>query len=676
MKTQPTQFAYVKAETPMLQRQQNRQGIRSMKTTAFVAGVFGGLSLLPALAAVEPISANAPKDAWERSLEKIMSKEGIEMGGVFRAQYLFSSIGGPSALPQLRTEESVEFTSVDFDIKARPNTSTQGRVIFRMHQDWRNFFSDIANPIFTRWISLDGAPADGMFSYHAGDFRKHYSPLTLWSPDVEIPFEPVMFAQERRAAMDEVFLGNNDRLLQGVSLGMDAQIHPILSAAHVNLIGSRLRNVETNITNGSKVTAAIEKSPVEKFLGAANVDLTVKPGIDVGASYLNIFDKQGSYDGPTPAEPRIQLTQIIAGRAGTQLETLLNAKGWKLNLAAEFAQSTDDTAYIVTDADTATADYLKIEKISGNALRVDLKAGWAKENLFGLGLAAGYLKNDRDFRNEMAQSPTFLGERILNIENDSAKVRTNNSASRHYSSFDALYRTVFKFAPSTTTNMWHKAPFSKNSYSRAIMTQNEMRAAAASRMDSAVQLAMPFGPATANRVGPVVDLDITALEKNVIATVHWTSLKEVKAVDSAGIVPLATFGELGAGAKVDISGLAGMNLPLALTAYYGTSFADREGKDSTVVHRKATTQTMSAGLYWGFLKRFALMGGWMQFTTDYERGTVNSTLTQSRTAGGVEYRISNGAYVTGSVGQVSVERDDGFGDFHQLQTSLDMRVSF
>jgi hypothetical protein len=676
MKIQPSKFENLKAEMPMLQRQQNRQGIRSMKTTAFVAGICGALSLLPAMAGMEPISAKAPEDAWEKSLQKILSKEGIEMGGVFRAQYIFSSIGGPSALPAIRTEETVEFTSVDFDIKARPNTSTQGRVVFRMHQDWRNFFSDIANPIFTRWISLDGAPADGMFSYHAGDFRKHYSPLTLWSPDIEIPFEPVMFAQERRAAMDEVFLGNNDRLLQGVSLGMDAEVNPILSAAHVNLIGSRLRNVETNITNGGKVAAVIEKSPVEKFLGAANMDLTIKPGIDFGVSYLNIFDKQGSYDGPTPAETRIQLTQIYAARAATQIATLMNANHWKVNLAGEFAQSMDDTAYFVTDLDTNTADFLKIEKIKGSALKVDLTAGWSKEKTFGIGIAAGYLKNDRDFRNEMAQSPTFLGERILNIENDTTKVRTNGSSARHYSSFDALYRTVFKFAPSAQTNMWHKAPFNKNSYSRALMTQSEMRTAAATRMDSAIQLAMPFGPATANRVGPVVDLDINALEKNIIATVHWTALKEAKAIDSAGTVPLASFGEIGFGTKIDVGGLAGLNLPLALTAYYGSSFADREDKDSTVIHRKATTQTMSAGLYWSFLKRFALMGGWMQFQTDFERGTVNSTVTQSRTAGGIEYRISNGAFVTGSIGQVSVEKSDGFGDFNQLQTSLDMRVSF
>ena len=60
---------------------------------------------------------------------------------------------------------------MDFDIRARPNTATQGRLIMRMHQDWRNFFSDIGNPINTRWISIDGKVKE-MFSYNVGDFRQ------------------------------------------------------------------------------------------------------------------------------------------------------------------------------------------------------------------------------------------------------------------------------------------------------------------------------------------------------------------------------------------------------------------------------------------------------------------------------------------------------------------------
>ena len=164
-----------------------------------------------------------------------MAKEGISLNGMFRSQYLHSSIGGAGASASLRSEETLEYTSVDFDIRARPNTLTQGRLIFRMHQDWRNFFSDVGNPISTRWLSIDGQ-AGGIFRYNVGDFREQYSPLTLYSPDIALLFEPEIFATQRRDAMGEAFLGGNDRMLQGVNMNLDASPgelpdHPAQGAA-------------------------------------------------------------------------------------------------------------------------------------------------------------------------------------------------------------------------------------------------------------------------------------------------------------------------------------------------------------------------------------------------------------------------------------------------------------
>lgn len=639
-----------------------------MKTISAIALLLGSFA---AQADLTPTASGVEKDAWEKTLERILSKEGIEMGGVFRAQYLHSSIGGPSVIPTRKTEESVEFTSVDFDIKARPNTATQARVIFRMHQDWRNFFSDVSNPIVTRWISLDGNAAQGMFSYHAGDFRRRYSPLTLWSPDIEVPYEPAVFANERKAAMGEVFLGDNDRLLQGVDLNLDAQLVPIFSALHLNLLGSRLRNVETNIGSGSKVTAFIERSFAEKYLGAGNLDVTVRPGVDAGFSYLNIFDKKGSFEVASMADTAAQGTQVIAGRAGVQLEKLLDAKNWQLQLAAEYAQSADDTS--------SYADTLKnvtTKTIDGSALNASLTAGWSLDDKVSLKLTGTYIKNEANYRNELAQSPTFLGERIMNIENDTAAVRTNTSRARHYSTIDALYRTVFKFAPSNLTNMWHKAPFTKNSYSRAIMTQSEMAVAANSRLDSAVQLVMPFGPATPNRVGPQAKLEAAFLQNKIGLSAKMAMLEEVEALDTAQGMPLSKFAETGFGGKVEVGDFIGLKLPLTLSGYFALSSAENDGLDSIRIMRKTTTQQLHAGLYWGFLKRFALMGGYMQFNTDYERAAAKVNVTQSRIAGGLEYKIAEGAYVNATIGQVDVKRDDALGDFDQLQTSLDMRVGF
>jgi hypothetical protein len=163
------------------------------------------------------------------TLERIMAKAGISIDGEFRSQFLKTDITGKGADTTKRTDESAEFTSVDFDIKARPNTITQGRLIFRMYQDWRNFMSNFDNPIFTRWISIDGT-LNGMFSYNAGDFRQKYTPLTLYAPDIDLLYEPDIFAKERAIAQNEVFIDNNQRMLQGVNANFAAEIAPVFNS--------------------------------------------------------------------------------------------------------------------------------------------------------------------------------------------------------------------------------------------------------------------------------------------------------------------------------------------------------------------------------------------------------------------------------------------------------------
>jgi hypothetical protein len=134
------------------------------------------------------VNANEKKlDKIQKSLENIMAKAGISIGGEFRGQYFSSEASGDSVKTLDRKLETNEYTSVDFDIKARPNEAISARVMFRMHQNWQNFFSDISNPIFSRWISIDGNPLD-MFRFNIGDFKEKYSPLTLWAPEIDIMY--------------------------------------------------------------------------------------------------------------------------------------------------------------------------------------------------------------------------------------------------------------------------------------------------------------------------------------------------------------------------------------------------------------------------------------------------------------------------------------------------------
>ncbi|MBD3239974.1 MAG: hypothetical protein GF331_05265, partial [Chitinivibrionales bacterium] len=133
-----------------------------------------GVLLLCAATILADDTTTTRLERLEEKVESILSKAGIHFGGEFRSRLLLSRIGGPGALDHRPSDEPVEYTSVDFDIVARPNDAIGGRAILRLHQDWRNFFSDISNPIFTRWISIDGT-VKRMFSYHVGDLRERYT---------------------------------------------------------------------------------------------------------------------------------------------------------------------------------------------------------------------------------------------------------------------------------------------------------------------------------------------------------------------------------------------------------------------------------------------------------------------------------------------------------------------
>jgi hypothetical protein len=645
-----------------------------------VLAVFG--LLVSNASAMQDISGKP--DSIATVLERIISKAGISFGGEFRSQFLSSTIGDTGAVKNRRAGEEVEFTSVDFDVKARPNTVTQGRAVFRMHQDWRNYFSDISNPIFVRWLSLDGT-VKNMVSYNVGDFKQKYTPLTLYAPDVDILYEPTLFAQDRTVAMDEAFLENNQRILQGVNLNGDAEITPFFNAAHAGIFGARLRNVGVNIQNGQKVTAAMEVSPVEKYLVAGNLDLTFLKGFSVGGNLMNVFDNKGSYAGNDSVFKLIaQNTNLIDGRGNADFAKLLNAENWKATLSAEFASSKDDTGY--TDS---AAKKVLLASTEGTALRAGFSGGYAGGSLFTMSLDAFFLNNTADFRNDCAQSPVFVGRRIMNVENDTPYASGNNFdvTSLHYSSFDALYDHVFKFAPSASTNMWNQAPFSKGSYTNTIFTKSERSKIA---LDPSLQLVMPFGPATPNRTGIDAKVNLGFLKNKVEAKVVFASLKEIdpqKLSDSVSY-PLTAYGQAGGGAKVNIGSLVGWQYPFYISGSVVKSTSDNDGISGDSLHPSLSiTSTMYCGdLYFKFWKRAAIIGGVEQIDNDFASKYDNKTA-QLYYAGGLEYKVSEGSYIDGKIGQIKVSYDSSVPvvapqtsaaakNFSQTIVNLFLRVKF
>ncbi len=635
-----------------------------------------------------------------KTLEQIQAKAGISFGGEFQSQFLSAQIGGSAANERRRDAETAEFTAVDFDIKARPNSMTQGRLIFRMQQDWRNFYSDISNPIFARWLSIDGT-VKNMFSYNAGMFRQKYTPLTLYTPDVDVLFEPDLFSKQRDIAKNEVFIDDNQRLLQGVNLNFAAEVYPVFNSLKVNILGSRLRSVETGIKNGSKVSSIIDTSYMEKFLVAGNADMTFLKGVSVGGSFLNIFDNKGSFskvvhtnDADSIADTMAQNTRIGDFRLGVDVAPIVKAQNWKLGVSAEMAFSSDDSSFY----DTLGGIKLEKETISGSAVKAQLNAGYTIPDIFNVSLDAGYLNNTSDFRNELAQSPNFFGRRIMNFENDSLY----NVVSPIYSTFDAMYHQVFKFAPAATSptalNWWYKEPFTKNSYTSMVFTQTELSKAKYRYFDSkfldpSVQLVMPFGPATPNRTGITGNANLGFLNDRVQAKVLFASLKEIDTTiipatptTVARTLPKTAFSQVGGGIKVEVGKFIKWKYPFYLSGAVVTSKASNDGiaGDNEFPAASITSNFTTANLYFKFWKRLAFLSGLELIKNDF---TTTATFTENQvmTAIGLEYKVSDGAYVTGLIGQIDVTHDgvptkinstESTGGYNQKLVNLFLRVMF
>lgn len=604
-------------------------------------------------------------DQIQKSLDKIISKAGISFDGEVKSQYLSSQVSGDGANDTTnRQHESNEFTSVDFDINARPNDMVSGRVIFRMHQNWQNFFADVANPIFTRWISIDGNVKD-MIGFHVGDFKEKYSPLTLHSPDIEILNEPYIFARQRQIAMDESFLGDNYRVLQGINLKLDAEIVPLFDEFHLGLIGSRLRNTEVHLKNGEKATPLINTAAMAKYFIGGNLDLTLLKGINLGGTYLFVFDQKNSFRGSdTTADTLAQRTSVVSFRPGIDITKLIGVDAITLKLSTEFAFSNDDsTRFDSVGVDTANKvikDFTSTA-IKGSAINIGGEVGISPSDKWGIKLNGSFIMNSKDYRNDLAQSPSFVGDRIMNIENNPSE--TNDlSSDAMYNTFDALDHYVFKFCPNSDgpSNRWVKSPFSKNSYKRSIRTQDELAAMQDSGyFDPALQLVMPFGPATPNRVGINAKLSANVLNEGIVLDGLFASLKEAKGNEvNSFTLPKAEFSQVGVGLKLDFSKfIPVIKYPFELSGSLVAS-SEKIPEFNSIPESKIQSNFLNLGLYYKFFKRAALLGGIQVIENTVTGDSTDLKITMSNWAAGLEWRVSDGADVVATYGQMAVNNPE------------------
>jgi hypothetical protein len=615
---------------------------------------------------------------YQEKVRQVLNKAGIDFSGEFRSEYFGANISGSGVNQEGRSTETNEYSSVDFDISARPNSFVSGRVIFRMHHNWENLWSGSNNPIFSRWISMDGVIA-GKMPFHAGDFKALYTPLTLYMPEPEILFEPEIFENLRKDAMNEVFLGDHKRPLEGATLGFDALHASFLDEIHTNVLFARLRNVETSISNGIFVTNTAEADPnFSKLLFGSTFDARVLSDATIGGSFLAIADNNGSSHLPDSiADTMAQQTIIADVRAAFDFSRWITLRDSTLRIYGEAAFSFDDSAWYEDKG-------LHRTTIPGRTAFAGVSLKTVMKQAARINLDIKYMSNESNFRNEIAQSPAFIGRRIMNYESDSISGNgpLYNYYPNHYSTFDALYHTVFKFCPSKATNYWYRAPVSKNAYSSYVYTQGQLSKIIAGKLDPSLQLIMPMGPSTPNRQGMSVDCKVTSIDSAIRVCGVFSALSE-RSPDFFDTNTKANFMQSGMGLSLDISPwLKKLPYPLVLSSSYVRTKASAKGSDQSI-----TSGFTNAGVHWQCLKSVAILSGLQIIDNTFKQNIENLKQKQTHWSVGLSWQITRGATISGSIGQIIVAipkslletrgpQKDTHGHFKQLLSDISLRAYF
>jgi hypothetical protein len=622
----------------------------------------------------------------QAQIDRAMSKAGIHVSGEFRSQFLNSTLDG-DAVGDGKKNESVEYTSVDFNIVARPNTALSARAMFRLHQDWRNFFSDVQNPITTRWLSVDGSLMQGIFKFNIGDYSRKLTPLTLWAPDLEFLYEPEIFAQNRRLAMSEAFVGDNNRALQGVNIEFKAELYPILHEVSADVFGARLAAAgtgESGVTPPGTTTVNNGEywdARYDKYLLGVNVGTQIVKGAEIGVSDIFIFDYVNSYGPGTgagagsgrqtidsvEAKLNAQATNIIAGRGKVDTRIFMEDDFINVGLNVEAALSSDNRPELDPNDNKVVLN----NAVNGMAVNLGLTARAALGEDNTLKLSAGLIYNDTAFRNEAAQSPTFVQRAIMNNENALEGLGLLNP-------FDALYRSVFKYTPSQYFG--DSKPYTKNAYTNSVLSPRQMAGIDANEYlyPSFFQAALPGGMATANRVGPVGKFNGSFLDEGVTVGVKaamLTTYAEYEGMDKP------EFQEIVVGAGLNIAKFAPVIGP---SLQIGGSFGMYNTKEGGY---EANNSLISVGLDYNFIPRFSLLVGGQLLksfvppehweTAAGDRYDVKYDYEFSHAAFGLSYKVADGGVLTlkisvltgkktsseGTVGLWDANANNGEGDY-------------
>jgi hypothetical protein len=153
-------------------------------------------------------------------------------------------------LDQSATQENQGYTDVNLRFLAQPSSETRLDVQLRLHKDWQSGVDENNNPAIGHWFSYDGNILNNHVDFNLGYMRVAYSPLTIFTPQMEILQEPEIFAQNRAEALAARNLDTTSRrLMQGLN-----------AAYHSGAVGS-IDNIYAQVTGSRTAQHRKEERP-------------------------------------------------------------------------------------------------------------------------------------------------------------------------------------------------------------------------------------------------------------------------------------------------------------------------------------------------------------------------------------------------------------------------------
>ncbi len=632
--------------------------------------------LVTSIAASASVAQN--QELIESKVDSINAKRGLEIGGSIRAvaqSSSFSTDQDPTGKNKLPSVEKGEFVTGDLVFGFRPYENVRANATLRLEGGMQEYFAAAAKSVSASWLNIEGNIGNSVY-WVVGDFRQEYSPLTLFSPGLDIMYEPQIFARKRYMAQKEQLLEGNQRNLQGANIQFRQDLSPVLGQVRAEAIFARLNRTavldlggaEGNILPKDEVWGASQASNTDKWLAAGNIELLpFNKTAYFGVTPMYVFDNEKTYsytyrrqDGDAtnpyekqdinPYELNPQNTMVISARAGADIGSIMGSKNLILDGTAEFAMSMDK-AYKVDSLKALDDEGEEVmlfnfteQDLNGMALLVNLNVGYQTDK-WGVKVAVDGVYNDSNWFNSLAQSPSFFAQRILNSDKDGNTVKYAVN-SPLYSTFDALYNFNPKFSPVTRglgtnddafragqTNSYSIANYNKNSWTTNVYTRNQL-ALLETLSDPALQMSLPNGLATSNRAGARATLTANygeAVEfqgmfsyfQQVSGVTQQFFNNYEGAVLTANYKP-ATYMEFGAGAKVDVFKLLGFSKPLEISGSYKHSERTLETDNWAELAAfgliDETTSLKSdfinAGLYVQYLPRLGLNLGFQMVNTE------------------------------------------------------------